>query len=95
MLGVEKLDLGLIGLGEPGVFDGKGGLDESREGSSRSNPVGRRQRSDRKPGEFANSVMDRRSGIMRINHSIGKLSERFGGRRVLNAEYNAIEVCFC
>jgi len=43
------------------------------------------------PGEFAKSVIERRSGVTSNSHSAGNARDFEGGKRDLRAEYKAME----
>jgi len=78
-------------LGEGALkVDGKG-VPDSRRGTNINNAVGKSKTNESAPGEFANSVIERRSGATSNSHSAGNTRDFVGGMRDLRAEYKAIE----
>jgi len=78
-------------LGEVDLkLDGKG-VPDSRRGTSINSAVGKSKINESIPGEFAKSVIERRSGATSNSHSAGNTGDVEGGKRDLSAEYKAIE----
>lgn len=71
-------------------LDGKG-VPDSRRGTINKRMVGKSKTSESIPGEFAKSVIERRSGATSNSHSAGNIKDFEGGKRDLRAEYKAIE----
>ena len=71
-------------------MDGKG-VPDSRRGTNINSTVGKSKTDESTPGEFAKSVMERRSGATSNSHSAANTRDFVGGMRDLNAEYRAIE----
>jgi hypothetical protein len=53
--------------------------------------VGKSKNRESIPGEFAKSVIERRSGATSNSHSAGNTKDFEGGKRDLRAEYRAID----
>ena len=78
-------------LGEGDLkLDGRG-VPDSRRGTSINSVVGKSNINERIPGEFANSVIERRSGATSNSHSAGNARDFVGGNLDLKAEYKAME----
>lgn len=71
-------------------LDGKG-VPDSRRGTSINSAVGKSKMNESVPGEFAKSVIERRSGATSNSHSAGNARDFEGGKRDLRAEYKAME----
>jgi len=78
-------------LGEGDLkLDGKG-VPDSRRGTTINSAVGKSRTNESIPGEFAKSVIERRSGATSNSHSAGNTRDFEWGKRDLRAEYKAIE----
>jgi hypothetical protein len=71
-------------------LDGKG-VPDSRRGTIINSAVGKSKTRESIPGEFAKSVIERRSGATSNSHSAGNTKDFVGGKRDLRAEYKAME----
>ena len=71
-------------------MDGRG-VPDSLRGTSINSAVGKSKTNESVPGEFAKSVIERRSGATSNSHSVGNTRDFEGGKRDLRAEYRAIE----
>lgn len=78
-------------LGEGDLKLDGNGVPDSRRGTINKRAVGKSKIRESIPGEFAKSVIERRSGATNSSHSAGNIKDFEGGKRDLRAEYKAIE----